>query len=112
MSKTDYNQHLVNALPLHASTEHEWGGRTEHIIVDGQTVSFRIQSGPVKESGRNGCDSTDIIRYAIALYRSFNDAFPCRENSCTITKLEEALHWQEARTRDRINRKVEGTNEG
>lgn len=37
-------------------------------------------------------------------------AYPCRENSISITKLEEAIHWQEARTRDREQRKVEGTN--
>lgn len=113
MSKTDHNQHLKNAL-LNITrdgeiSEHEWGARTEHIIVDSNTVSFAVQSGPVKEFGRNGCDATDIIRYAIGLYRSFNSAHPCRENSITLTKLEEALHWQEARTRDRINRGVESS---
>ena len=97
----DYNSHLVNALPKHVSD-----GFT---IVDGQTVSFKIQSGPINEVGENGCDATAIIQYTIDLYKSFNTAFPCRENSITITKLEEALHWQEARTRDREARQVEGT---
>ena len=100
MSKTDYNQHLVKALPESANTD--------HIIVEASVVSFKIQDGPVKENGRNGCDATDIIRYAIGLYHSFNSAHPCRENSLTITKLEEALHWQESRTRDREARGVEG----
>ena len=29
----------------------------------------------------------------------------------TITQIEEAIHWQDARTKDRENRKVEGKNE-
>jgi len=28
----------------------------------------------------------------------------------TITKIEEALHWQDARTKDRLKRNVEGQN--
>lgn len=108
MSNKDYNNHLVNALPASERELREFGGRCEYIIVDGQAVSFKIQSGPVKENGRNGCDATDIIRYTIGLYRSFNGSHSCKENSCTITKLEEALHWQEARTRDREHREVEG----
>jgi len=113
MSKTDmHNQHLVNALPYPeqvVETKHDAG--TDFIWVADNQVTFNIQSGPVAENGRNGCDATDIIRYAIGLYRSFNNAHPCRENSCTITKLEEALHWQEARTRDRVARGVEGKSE-
>lgn len=37
--------------------------------------------------------------------------FACRENALAITKLEEALHWCEHRTRDREARRVEGTYE-
>lgn len=81
-----------------------------HVSVVGCSVQFYLQDGPVKENGRNGADATDMIRYAIGLYREFNSAFPCRENSISLTKLEEALHWQEARTRDREKRNVEGFN--
>jgi hypothetical protein len=42
--------------------------------------------------------------------QSLNEAFPCRENALTITKIEEAIHWQNARTKDRLSRKVEGQN--
>jgi len=106
MSKTDYNAHLVAALNGLVSSS----GNDFHLTVSGSTVSFNIQHGPIKENGRNGCDATDLIRYTIGLYKSFNSAYPCRENSISITKLEEALHWQEARTRDRVTRNVEGTN--
>ena len=110
MSKTDYNQHLANAWSLvTAYKEVDHTPESSFCIVNGQDITFSIQSGPVKEEGRNGCDATDLIRYTIGLYKSFNSAHPCRENSITITKLEEALHWQEARTRDRVERNVEGT---
>ncbi len=105
MSKIDYNQHLVKARNSIQDNNDLF------LKVEGQQVTFSIQSGPTGENGRgrNGLDATEIIRFAIGLYRSFNNSNSCRENSCTITKLEEALHWQEARTRDRNNRGVEGT---
>ncbi len=73
-------------------------------------VSFTIQSDPVKEVGINGCQALDMLEYTKCLFQTLNEAFPCRENALTITKIEEAIHWQQARTRDRESRKVEGTN--
>ena len=52
-----------------------------------------------------------MLEYVKCLFESLNEAFPCRENALTITKIEEAIHWQEARTKDRIRRNVEGKNE-
>jgi len=74
------------------------------------TVKFIIQSDPISEVGINGCQVTDMLEYVKCLFQSLNDAFPCRENALTITKIEEALHWQDARTKDRVNRDVEGFN--
>ena len=104
MSKTDYNEHLVNACQ-NINFDNE-----TFIDVKGQSVSFQIQSGPISENGRNGCDAIDLIKYTIGLYKSFNKAVPSRENALCITKLEEALHWQLARNKDRSKRNVEGTN--
>ena len=73
-------------------------------------VSFTIQSDPIKEVGVNGCQALDMLKYVKCLFESLNDVFPCKENNLTITKIEEAIHWQEARTRDRELRKVEGFN--
>jgi hypothetical protein len=73
-------------------------------------VSFILQSDPVKEVGVNGCQALDMLVYTKCLFESLNEAFPCRENSLTITKIEEAIHWQHARTRDREKRNVEGEN--
>lgn len=74
-------------------------------------VKFEIQSAPIGEIGINGCQAVDMLEYVKCLFQSLNEVFPCRENALTITKIEEAIHWQEARTKDRMNRKVEGKNE-
>lgn len=73
-------------------------------------VKFTIQSDPIGEVGVNGVQALDMLKYTKCLFQSLNDAFPCRENALTITKIEEAIHWQDARTKDRMNRNVEGQN--
>jgi hypothetical protein len=73
-------------------------------------VKFYIQSDPISEVGVNGVQALDMLKYVKCLFESLNDAFPCRENALTITKIEEAIHWQDARTKDRQRRNVEGQN--
>lgn len=73
-------------------------------------VSFTIQSDPISEVGVNGCQAVDMLEYVKCLFESLNEVFPCRENALTITKIEEAIHWQDARTKNRIKRNVEGKN--
>lgn len=75
---------------------------------DVNSVSFTIQNGPIKENGKNGCQVTDMISVAKHIIEELNKKFPCRENAVTITKLDEALMWQEKRTKDREKRNVEG----
>lgn len=75
---------------------------------DVNSISFTIQNGPIKEVGKNGCQVTDVIAVAKHIIEELNKKFPCRENSMTITKLDEALMWQEKRTKDRETRGVEG----
>jgi hypothetical protein len=74
-------------------------------------VKFTIQSDSVTIVGVNGCQAVDILEYTKHLFQSLNATFPCRENALTITKIEEALHWQEARTKDRTRKFVEGKNQ-
>lgn len=73
-------------------------------------VKFTIQSDPISEVGVNGVQALDMLKYTKCLFESLNDMFPCRENALTITKIEEAIHWQDARTKDRERRNVEGKN--
>jgi hypothetical protein len=70
----------------------------------------KFQKGPVKEHGKNGIHNEDLIAIVIDRITSLNSGdFRCRENSCAITKLEEAMMWLNKRTQDRRNRGVEGT---
>lgn len=83
-------------------------GNDMYCKVEGNKVIFWIQDGPIKEHRVNGLQATDILKFTQHLFESLNAAFPCRENALTITKIEEALHWQTARTADRDKRGVEG----
>jgi len=74
------------------------------------SVKFTVQSGPIKEFGVNGCQIDDVIAWAKEKIEGFNTAFPCRENSIVITKLDEALLWLAKRKADREKRNVEGLN--
>ena len=76
---------------------------------DKNSLSFTIQNGPIKEVGLNGCQVTDVVAVAKHIIEQLQKKFPCRENAMTITKLDEALMWQNKRTADREARNVEGT---
>lgn len=95
--------------------DHKWFEETIrpnafiYVRNDKNSLSFTIQNGPIKEVGKNGCQVVDIIAVAKTIIEKLNQKFPCRENSVTLTKLDEALMWQEKRTKDRLSREVEGT---
>ena len=103
-------RHVENALQKFGSTEFITIQNAEDVKGVPPIVSFTIQSDPIGEVGVNGCQAVDMLGYVKCLFESLNDAFPCRENALTITKIEEAILWQEARTKDRLKRGVEGTN--
>lgn len=94
--------------------DHKWFEETIrpnafiYVRNDKNSLAFTLQNGPIKESGVNGCQVTDVIAVAKHIIEELNKKFPCRENSITITKLEEALMWQAKRTQDREARNVEG----
>ena len=81
-----------------------------HVYHDEGKIQFQVQQRPIKEVGVNGCQVDDLIAVARHMISGLNAKFPCRENSCAITKLDEALMWLRERTRDREQRGVEGTN--
>lgn len=94
--------------------DHKWFEETirpnsfVYVRHDKNSLSFTIQNGPIKEAGVNGCQVVDVIAVAKHIIEQLNAKFPCRENAMTITKLDEALMWQEKRTKDREKRQVEG----
>jgi hypothetical protein len=71
-------------------------------------ISFKLQNGPIKEVGINGCQVDTLIETAKIIIEKFNAEFPSRENAVVITKLDEALLWLMKRKIDREKRGVEG----
>lgn len=82
--------------------------------VEGIGLKIEWQNGPLGRDGErvapNGSFVETVISTAIQRLEFFQESkFKCRENALAITKLEEALHWLEHRTKKREERKVEGT---
>ena len=74
----------------------------------GNAIAFKLQNGPIKEVGVNGCQVDTLIETAKIIIEKLNAEFPCRENAVAVTKLDEALLWLLKRTIDREKRGVEG----
>lgn len=80
---------------------------------DGVTVStmIRFQNGPVAEAGVNGISGEALLAIVEDRLKSFQAGpFACRENGLALTHIQEAIHWLHHRTRERLQRGVEGTN--
>lgn len=102
------------SLKVHAITKDVTGdveGHMYQLVVGDDSSHLHFQRGPVKEYGVNGLQNEQLLAVLVHRLGVLNKAFPCRENSLAITKLEEARMWLEKRTADREARGVEGTNQ-
>jgi hypothetical protein len=71
-----------------------------------------FQNGPIKDFGVNGITEEALLAIVIDRLRSFQSGpFSCRENAISLTHCEDALMWLQKRTRSRMARGVEGTNQ-
>jgi hypothetical protein len=57
----------------------------------------------------DGTTNEEVLRVLINRLNFLGMKLPSRENAIATTRLEEALMWLEKRTRDRVQRNVEGT---
>lgn len=95
--------------------DYEWFERdirpNHHLYLrhDKDSLTFNMMTSPVSEGGK-GCQATDLIEVALRMISFLNHKHPCPENAETLQYLSAALVSQEARTRDRENREVEGHN--
>lgn len=70
---------------------------------------IEFQNGPIGEHGVNGVTQEALLAVVIDRLRCFQSGpFSSRENALALTKCEEALHWLQQRTLDRMRRGVEG----
>lgn len=72
----------------------------------------KFQNGPIKEFGVNGVTHEALLAIVIDRLRSFqNGRYPSSENEQALTYCEAALASLKQRTRKRIQRGIEGTNQ-
>lgn len=83
---------------------------------NGQTIQF-IEKIPNPEGSNgelitvnDGTTNEELLEILINRMQYLQGKFPCKENACCITHLEEGLMWLEKRTNDRKKRQVEGKN--
>lgn len=69
-----------------------------------------FQNGPINEVGVNGVTQEVLLAIVADRLRSFQKGpFACKANACALTHIEEAQHWLQQRTIERMRRGVEGT---
>mgnify|MGYP001765783351 CR=1 FL=1 len=79
-----------------------------HIVDSANAIAFKIQNGPIKEAGVNGCQVDTIIETAKLIMLGLDKQFPCHENSQCAYHLTQALEWLKQRRINREQRGVEG----
>lgn len=74
------------------------------------TILF--QNGPINDMGVNGITHEALLAIVADRLRSFQSGpFACKANACALTHVEEAQHWLQQRTIERMRRGVEGTHQ-
>lgn len=75
-----------------------------------QVILF--QNGTIPENGVNGVTHEVLLAIVADRLRSFQKGpFACKANACALTHIEEAQHWLQQRTIERMRRGVEGTHQ-
>src|SRR3990167_10187251 len=83
---------------------------TKNINRDEYLIGF--QNGPIKEYGVNGITQEALLAIVIDRLQSFQAGpYACMSNELALLKCREALEALKARTKERIGRGVEGTNQ-
>ena len=75
-----------------------------------EEYAIKFQDGSLKD-GRNGITVEEAITEIIKRISLYNSKVPCTENIYALEYLNSALGNLEARTKDREERGVEGTDE-
>lgn len=75
-------------------------------------TTILFQNGPINEVGVNGVTHEALLAVVADRLRAFQSGpYACRENALALTKIEEAMHWLQHRTLERMRRGVEGTHQ-
>ena len=78
----------------------------------GHVHKLTFQNRPIQEVGVNGISNEALLAVVEDRLLGFQSGdFACRENALALTKLQEAMYWLHHRTKERIQRGVEGTHQ-
>lgn len=75
------------------------------------SISHKIQNGPIRENGVNGCQVDTLIKTARIIVQGLHEKFPCEENERCLTHLDNAISALDDRTNRRTRMGIEGTNQ-
>lgn len=93
------------------------GGANHHYAIDcgsnnDVATDIKFQNGPINADGNgvNGLTHEVLLAIVADRLRSFQKGpYSCKANACALTHIEEAQHWLQQRTLERMRRGVEGT---
>jgi hypothetical protein len=94
--------------PGSGGANHEY--EISHANMPPTRISF--QNGPINADGNgvNGLTHEVLLAIVADRLRSFQvGPYACKANACALTHIEEAQHWLQQRTLERMRRGVEGT---
>lgn len=103
---------LNDALKIEVLDEPGSGGANHEyrISADSLCYELKFQNGPIAEAGVNGLTQEALLAIVEDRLKCFQAGkYACRENAIALTKIQEAMHWLHHRTRERMDRGVEGT---
>jgi hypothetical protein len=114
----ELTSHKVNglneALEIQVLDEPGQGNACHNYVIKADDVacSVHFQNGPIAEAGVNGVSNEALLAIVEDRLLGFQSGqYACWENAIALTKIQEAMMWLQKRTRDRVARGVEGTNQ-
>jgi hypothetical protein len=109
---------LNEALAIHVLDEPGQGGACHKYRIefnDGETLNetdIGFQNGPIKEFGVNGISQEALLAIVEDRLLCFQAGeYICHDNQMALNHVQAAMMWLQKRTRDRMARGVEGTNQ-
>ena len=92
----------------HLLTDQLGGESHTFLRFDKNCILFKLQDGPIKEVGVNGCQIDFILNVVMALLQGANEKFPHAENEKAMDHIMKAWQALQRRTKERTERGVEG----
>ncbi len=114
-------EHCINpcndTLDITVMDEQGAGGAHHHYAIECVTnpdvaIDIKFQNGPIGEVGVNGVTHEALLAILADRLRCFQAGpYACSANEQALLHVEAATQWLLSRTKERMNRGVEGTHE-